>query len=102
MIMHALGGLWLGLFFIYFFPPKENNFKPFLKVLFFVLIIGFGWEIFEFSANNYIASDLFIANKLDSVSDLFFDLAGGIVAILYYLKRITLAPETEVHLIVEL
>lgn len=94
MPMHAIGGFWSGLFVIWLFAYRdlsnESPAKLILKILFGVLLIGIGWEIFEFSANNYIAANLFLANPLDSISDIFFDLSGGLVAILFYLKRIML------------
>jgi hypothetical protein len=49
----------------------------------FVLILGILWELFEVLTHNYIARDLF--NTLDTVSDLFFDLAGGAFAVFYFL-----------------
>ena len=51
-----------------------------------VLIIGLGWEMFEISINKFITQKSF--NLVDSVSDIFFDLAGGLFAIFYFLKHI--------------
>ena len=86
MPMHLLGGFWVGLASIYIFSLKEFNFKFILKVLICVLLIGFFWEIFEILVDKSITQDSF--NILDTTSDMFFDLAGGGLSIIYFLKRI--------------
>ena len=87
MFMHFLGGFWIGLLFFYLFPLKENiSCKLCLKTLFFVLLIGVGWEVFELLINDVIAQNSF--DLLDTVSDLFFDLSGGLCAILYIWKKL--------------
>ncbi len=95
MIMHFSGGLWQGLFFVWFFSIKDLPFlKPSLdlydkklgyKLIFYVLLIGLLWEIFEFYANNYIGSYPF--DIIDTSSDLFFDLFGGTCATIYLWKK---------------
>lgn len=86
MIMHFLGGLWLGLAFIWLFSAKELTSKLIFKIILSVLLIGFLWEIFEIIFYNYVAENPFII--LDTVSDICFDLTGGILAVIYFLKRI--------------
>lgn len=90
MVMHFLGGFWLSLVFIWLFSYKkvsfEVNFQSIFKILLGVLIIGIFWEIFEFYFINYIAENPF--KILDTTSDLFFDLLGGISAIFYFSKRV--------------
>ena len=90
MLMHFFGGLWLGLAFIWFLLRKNISFEPHFQficqTISFVLLIGVLWEFFEFFTNNYIGGDRF--NILDTVSDIFFDLAGGTFAILYFFKKI--------------
>lgn len=101
MFMHFLGGLWEGLFFIWFFSIinfsflklslEVVNFRLIYKTVLFVLLIGILWEFFEFFSNNYIGHDPF--NALDTISDVFFDLAGGAFSILYfffYFKKLRL------------
>ena len=90
MLMHFLGGLWLGLVFIYFFLPKNITISLILKILAFVFLAGIGWEAFEFYFINYVAQNSF--NILDTISDVLFDLIGGISAVLYFSKRI-MPPE---------
>lgn len=88
MPMHFLGGLWEGLFFIYVLSRKPTllpSLGLFFKVVGFVFFIGISWEFFEYYSNNYIGQDPF--NILDSLSDLFFDVSGGIVAYIYLMKR---------------
>ncbi len=85
MIMHFLGGFWLGLTSIYLFPPKNNSISSFLKILFLVLFTGVGWEVFEMVVNYAIAQNPF--DILDTSSDLLFDLLGGLCAILYSWKK---------------
>ncbi|MFA6524530.1 MAG: hypothetical protein WC264_01650 [Candidatus Paceibacterota bacterium] len=86
MPMHFLCGFWVGLACIYIFSLKEFNFQFILKVLICVFLIGFFWEIFEILVNKSITQNPF--NILDTLSDMFFDLAGGGVSIIYFFKRI--------------
>lgn len=90
--MHFLGGFWVALVVIFLDKNLQAglNSKIFtiasVKVLFFVLIIGIGWEIFEVLVNDVIAKNPF--DLLDTGSDIFFDLVGGTLGIFYFLKRI--------------
>ncbi len=90
MIMHFFGGFWVGLAAIWFLFNKKSFYDPFhlLKIISMVLLVGVAWEIFEFVFYNYVAENSF--DVLDTISDLFFDLVGGIMAILYYTKCILL------------
>ena len=95
MPMHFLGGFWVGLFFFWFFSTKylpifqlsleKIDFKLTWKILLFVLFLGISWEIFEIYVNNYIGKTPF--NLLDTISDIFFDLAGGSFALFYVFRR---------------
>lgn len=96
MVLHFLGGFWQAILFIWFFSIKDLPFlKPALdpndpklihKTIFFVLLIGLLWELFEFYANNYIG--IYPFDIIDTSSDVFLDLLGGSVAILYFYKKI--------------
>lgn len=87
--MHFLGGLFTNLLVIAFllrFKPTQNLpvFKLAIVSLFCVLVIGLVWEGYEifwaiFSGNRHLF--------MDSVSDIFFDLAGGIEAVFIYLRH---------------
>ena len=83
MLVHFLGGFWLGLVFLYFFPLQDKSFRSICKIFLPVFFIGIGWEVFEILVNDVIAQNLF--DVMDFTSDLFFDLAGGFCAILYIL-----------------
>ena len=65
-----------------------------------MLIVGIGWEVYEILVNTLMAENLF--NYLDTISDISFDLSGGLFAILYFLRRIIFNEENKVHPIVEL
>ena len=86
MIVHFLGGFWIGLLFFYVFKQEIISFSLILKILFLVFIIGLGWEAYEAVVNEVFARNIF--NVVDSISDVFFDLAGGSLAILYFFKGI--------------
>src|SRR4051812_43487253 len=83
MPMHFLGGLWVGLFFIYVIYTRNLFMQKFAMVVSCVLLMGIFWEAFEFLAFNHIGKDSF--NILDTLSDVFFDVSGGLCAILYVL-----------------
>lgn len=88
MIMHFLGGFWVGLSYFYFFPVRSFSTHDFIKLLFFVLCVGLGWEVYEILVNKVIAQNPF--DYVDISSDIFFDLFGGIMATFYFYKRIML------------
>jgi hypothetical protein len=97
MIMHFLGGFWIGLLAFYlfnFFGDQATFFRPIFKILLFVFFIGAGWEVFELLFYNYIAQNPF--NIFDTFSDIFFDLSGGVLSVFYFLKRIMPAKENTV------
>ena len=85
MPMHFLGGLWVGLALIWLFWGKEFDWMMILKIILGVLLVGVLWEIFEVILNHYTLKLPF--NTLDTLSDIFFDLAGGTFAVFYFLKR---------------
>lgn len=90
MIMHFLGGFWVSLFFMYVFNLSDLSFKNLRNVILFIFLIGILWEFFEIFVNNYIGQEPF--SILDTTSDIFFDLSGGVSAILYFFKM-TMIPE---------
>ncbi len=86
MIMHFLGGIWLGLAFIWLFKIEKISFKLILKIILGVLLISILWEVFEIILDKNITGNSF--NTLDTISDISFDLAGGFFAVLYFLRKI--------------
>ena len=96
--MHFLGGLWVALFFFWILKKRfvqvsqvlEGNFLLLgILSLGFVSLIGIGWEFYEFLYDKYLAEEsvLFQAGVADTIADLFFDLIGGLVAVLVYKIR---------------
>jgi len=94
MPMHFLGGVWLGLAIILFFKINKISLILILKIILGVLFIGILWEFFEVIINDYITQNYF--NLLDTLSDLSFDISGGIFAIVYFLKRLLLIEENTI------
>ena len=78
ILMHFLGGIWLGATVFYFSPGTS-----FIKTLGIVLAFGILWEIFELFPHQYLERDPF--NFSDSSSDIFFALLGGLF-IFYFVK----------------
>ncbi len=91
-----MGGLFLGLLFIYLFSSKDVAKTEVLKILFWVLLFGIFWEFFELYFVNHIADNPF--NLLDTSSDIFFDLAGGCVALVYLSNKIMNPAQNNVQL----
>ena len=87
ILMHVFGGFFIALLLIWLLKIKEISSKTILEIILGVFIIGVAWEIFEIVFNNIIAGDPF--NMLDTISDIFCDLAGSCLAIVYFFKKIT-------------
>jgi len=89
MPMHFVGGFFISLavLWLYFYRNPWLNLKvnPIFISLLSVFIIGVLWEIFEFSLDQFFAINLL--SPIDSLSDLFFDLSGGIVGTMYFLRK---------------
>ena len=98
MPMHFLGGLWVALFFFWILKKRfvqvsqvlEGNFLLLgILSLGFVSLIGIGWEFYEFLYDKYLAKGLLLsqASITDTMTDLFFDWVGGLIAVLVYKIR---------------
>lgn len=88
IIMHLLGGLWVGLFFLYILSRRSRLYfstSLVLKLVFYSLIVGIIWELYELRLN-IISSTSF--NLGDTLSDILFDLLGLVVSLFYYFKII--------------
>ena len=96
--MHFLGGLWVALFFFWILKKRfvqvsqvlEGNFLLLgILSLGFVSLIGIGWEFYEFLYDKYLAKGLLLsqASITDTMTDLFFDWVGGLIAVLVYKIR---------------
>ena len=77
--VHLAGGMFISivtgaLFYRYF--QKKSSVIILGMLLFSVLIVGIGWELFEYIIQDLIRPLIF-ATISDSIGDLVFDLAGG-------------------------
>ncbi len=99
MPMHFLGGLFIGLVCIWFLTSEETSLRLswdlILKIFLGVLLIGVLWELFEIVFYQIIADSPF--NALDTIHDIFFDLSGGLFAIIFFFKRIMFSRGNEVE-----
>lgn len=89
MPMHFLGGVWVGLAGIWallysgLFSSTSSDKQLVLRTMIIVFAIGFLWEVFEYTVQHLIPGAN-LADPIDSVSDIFFDLSGGAFALLYF------------------
>jgi hypothetical protein len=87
MFMHFLSGFWLGLLLIWFLRTNEENMcRNMILTMVAILIIGISWEVYEFIVINHWAGYPF--NFLDTTSDVFFDISGGLLATYYYMRKV--------------
>ncbi len=85
VIMHTLGGVWVGFFFFYVFSRKgevPQGFKFIFKIILGVIVVGVLWEVYEYVVLNYIGGTPW--DIVDSSSDIVFDTLGAILACLYF------------------
>ncbi|MDQ3076272.1 MAG: hypothetical protein M3Q34_04045 [bacterium] len=93
MFMHFLGGVWVGLILLWVFPSKSLNKNYFMKIILGILAVGLAWEVFEYIFYNTIAQNPF--DLKDTISDIFFDMMGGVVSVFYFSKTIIHIKEIE-------
>jgi hypothetical protein len=92
MPVHFMGGVFVAMLTIYILYKRigvsmasKQNLKVLLIILAGTFVFGFLWEIFEFFVQGGLNGNL--ANVTDSVSDMCFDLAGGIFASIMYIQN---------------
>lgn len=88
--MHILGGMFLALTAgaLFFKTLLPLSFKErMVIILLFVLIVGLGWELFEYFVQNFIKGDQLVSFP-DSVKDMMMDLFGGVVASYFVFRRL--------------
>jgi len=85
MFMHFWGGFWVGLLVFYLLHAEFSG-RTLIWMLVWALVIGIGWEIYQFFLDQTISHRSF--NAADTFSDLFFDLAGVATAAVYYSRKI--------------
>jgi hypothetical protein len=90
ILMHFLGGLWVGIsayFFIYKrgFPGSHylQSVNKIIVVLAVTLIVGLIWEVFEYANGlTFVLGDE--SYYLDTCYDIIMDLLGGMTALYLY------------------
>lgn len=92
MVMHFFGGTLIGLIILKILFTGEravfaraHKKKIILTTFIGVMIVGVGWEIFEYGVG---LTPLYKVATQDTLSDLVFDAAGAIAAILWYFKKL--------------
>lgn len=100
LLMHFLGGLFVGssaLWIFFDFRKKEvstdKKFEALIIAILAVLIIGIGWEIYEFLADKIIGINFGLKNFnvmqpgiIDTFEDLLMDIVGALVSFLMFEK----------------
>ena len=97
LILHALGGFWLALVAMFFFSKSEKTFSEASPYFIFILVLGLVslggvfWEFFEYIFDMLFArrgfGRLIQLGVSDTMSDLLFDLVGGVLAQLIFWKK---------------
>ena len=84
-LLHFTGGLWLAGILVYL------GFRNWLSIIVVVLVIGIAWEVSEFLVDFYVESKVETMHDgaLDTGLDLFFDLAGASIFLLWQ-RRLSL------------
>lgn len=89
--MHFMGGFWLGLWVLWLYVYARRSEKlvrmrsALMALVIGVLVLGGAWEVFELGIDSFIT--IKPHNLVDTASDLCFDLAGGLSAFLYCIRR---------------
>lgn len=76
-MMHFLGGLTVGVLVIWTFNIKNKSPLSFLVVFISVLVVGGGWEVFEYVNDITFSTEGY---TLDTIHDLIMDSLGAVVA----------------------
>lgn len=88
MPMHFLGGVFtalIGMTFGFRFIGRtyhRGSHHALFSVILLVLVVGVGWELYEVLMQSISGTKLVTA--VDSVSDIFFDLAGGLATLVLF------------------
>lgn len=88
--MHIMGGMFLSLLSGALFFKKIRSLSQrevLVTILLFVLIVGLGWELFEYIVQAFI-KDAPLASIPDSIKDMVMDLLGGLLTSLFVLRAI--------------
>ena len=84
MPMHFLGGVFISLLAMFLLNKKlfKFNYRFIFYTFLSVLLVGVLWEIFEYALEIFVSHQPQII--LDTFSDIFFDMAGGLFGIIYF------------------
>ena len=97
MFMHTLGGIFVAVWGAALLYPLLKDQKKAIWIIVltaFVLIVGFLWEVFEFSVQGIVRVET-LANIPDSISDMVFDMIGGILGTFFVLFRLARYNRTQ-------
>ena len=89
--MHILGGMFLGFCAGALFFNRISHLtrlEVVVTILLFVLVVGIGWELFEYGVQTLIKGGSKLANLPDSIKDVLMDIIGGKIASLFVLRTI--------------
>ena len=91
MLMHFLGGVFVGMNALFWFRRRPlDGFLLFWVILGSAAIVGVTWEFLEFLLGHFFSNawpQVFVQSELtDTLSDLFFDFAGGASAVFLFKK----------------
>lgn len=89
MLMHTLGGVFIAVWGSALLYPLLKDQKPILWLIILMaltIVIGFLWEVFEFSVQGLVQVET-LANIPDSLSDMVFDMIGGVIGTLFAIWR---------------
>jgi len=101
ILMHFLGGVWVGLSALWFFylsgyvvRPKTDFKTMFLFVLASIIAIGVLWEIFEFAVGAYDKANY----ALDTTIDLTMDIIGSMIGLFIFMRlKLNLTTRDSLH-----
>jgi len=83
ILMHFLAGLFVGLIVLFVISHvagiKKVSSRTLLITLGVVLLVGIGWEVFEYATGVFVIEDPFP----DTLYDLVMDTLGGVAAYIY-------------------
>ncbi len=95
IVMHSLGGVWVGMFFVYVFSKYEaSRARLFLQVLLATTAMGIFWEFYQYYIYVIVSRTPFDFH--DTSIDVLCDLAGAIFAGSYFIRRIMPAKTNKV------
>jgi hypothetical protein len=96
-IVHTLGGIFCALLVVALFSERlpQRARARIIAIIFWVFVIGFVWELYEYVVQFYIKS-VELANIPDSIGDILFDMLGGLIGAVFVIsneKRYTVRDE---------